>query len=189
MANILQSLGDAMERQQRRRREANMEVLRAVYTRPGMIVLGTILLLAALAFIWPQIAPENDNTNSIVIDMSDLDFGDEEMNRAVWEMMENDQKQKEQSGRTGAIFFGLGAAACYVRALLPWKKKEEAGTISEEPASKESENIPVSPKPVENSVPQSAETDNREDRLENLKRLYEAGILSREEYDERRKKL
>ncbi|MFR6534761.1 MAG: SHOCT domain-containing protein, partial [Oscillibacter sp.] len=35
----------------------------------------------------------------------------------------------------------------------------------------------------------SAETDSREDRLENLKRLYEAGILSREEYDERRKKL
>ena len=189
MANILQSLGDAMERQQRRRREANMEVLRAIYTRPGMIVLGTILLGAALALIWPQIVPEDDNTNSIVIDMSDLDFGDEEMNRAVREMMENDRKQKEQSGRTGAIFFGLGAAACYVRAVMPWKKREEAETISGDFASKEAEEIPVSPKPVENAAPQSAETDSREDRLENLKRLYEAGILSREEYDERRKKL
>lgn len=189
MANILQSLGDAIERQQQRKHENNMEVLRAIYTRPGMIVLGVILLGAALALIWPQIAPEADNTNSIVIDMSDFDFGDEEMNRTVQEMVENDRKKKEQSGRSGAIFFGLGAAVCFVRAALPWKKRKAAETISEDFASKEAEEIPVSPKPVENAAPQSAETDSREDRLENLKRLYEAGILSREEYDERRKKL
>ena len=189
MANILQSLGDAIERQQQRKHENNMEVLRAINTRPGMIVLGVILLGAALALIWPQIAPEADNTNSIVIDMSDFDFGDEEMNRTVQEMVENDRKKKEQSGRSGAIFFGLGAAVCFVRAALPWKKRKAAETISEDFASKEAEEIPVSPKPVENAAPQSAETDSREDRLENLKRLYEAGILSREEYDERRKKL
>ena len=189
MANILQSLGDAMERQQQRKHENNMEVLRAINTRPGMIVLGVILLGAALALIWPQIAPEADNTNSIVIDMSDFDFGDEEMNRTVQEMVENDRKQKEQSGRSGAIFFGLGAAVCFVRAAMPWSKKERAETISDDSASKEAEEIPVSPKPVENAAPQSAETDSREDRFENLKRLYEAGILSREEYDERRKKL
>ena len=189
MADILKSLGDAFDRSQRSKREANMEILRAIYTRSGMIVLGTILLVAALAFIWPQIAPEDDSTNSIVIDMSDLDFGDEEMNRAVREMMEKDQKQKEQSGRTGAIFFGLGAAACYVRAVLPWKKKEQTETISEESASKEAEKEPVFPKPAENAAQPGAETDSREDRLENLKRLYEAGVLSREEYDERRKRL
>ncbi len=189
MADILKSLGDAMERQQQRKHENNMEVLRAINTRPGMVVLGVILLGAALALIWPQIAPEADNTNSIVIDMSDFDFGDEEMNRTVQEMVENDRKQKEQSGRSGAIFFGLGAAVCFVRAAMPWKKKNQAETISEEHTSKESEDIPVSPKPVENSVMPSAETDSRDDRFENLKRLYEAGILSREEYDERRKKL
>ena len=50
MANILQSLGDAIERQQQRKHENNMEVLRAIYTRPGMIVLGVILLGAALAW-------------------------------------------------------------------------------------------------------------------------------------------
>ena len=72
---------------------------------------------------------------------------------------------------------------------MPWRKKERAETISDDSASKEAEEIPVPPKPVENAAPQSAETDSREDRLENLKRLYEAGILSREEYDERRKKL
>ena len=112
MANILQSLGDAIERQQQRKHENNMEVLRAIYTRPGMIVLGVILLGAALALIWPQIAPETDNTNSIVIDMSDFDFGDEEMNRTVQEMVENDRKKKEQSGRSGAIFFGRRDPRC-----------------------------------------------------------------------------
>ncbi len=190
MANILQSLGNAMERQQQRRHENNMEVLRAIYTRPGMIVLGVILLGAALALIWPQIAPEADNTNSIVIDMSDFDFGDEEMNRTVQEMVENDRKQKEQSGRSGAIFFGLGAAVCFVRAAMPWRKKERAETISDDSASKEAEEIPVPPKPpVENAAMPSAETGGREERKKNLKTLYEAGILSREEYDARRKKL
>ncbi len=189
MANILQSLGDAMERQQRRRRETNMEILRAIYTRPGMIVLGTILLVAALTFIWPQIAPEDDNSSSIVIDMNDFDFGDEEMNRAVREIVENDRKQKEQSGRTGAIFFGFGASACYIRAVLPWKKKEQTETVTDGSASKEAEETPVPPKSEKSAAPQSVEIDSREDRLENLKRLYEAGILSREEYDERRKKL
>lgn len=189
MVNILQSLGDAMERQQQRRHENNMEVLRDIYTRPGMIVLGVILLGAALALIWPQIAPEADNTNSIVIDMSDFDFGDEEMNRTVQEMVENDRKQKEQSGRTGAIFFGLGAAVCFVRAATPWRKKERAETISDDSASKEAEEIPVPPKPVGNSATPSAETGSREERKKNLKTLYEAGILSREEYDARRKKL
>ena len=72
---------------------------------------------------------------------------------------------------------------------MPWRKRKAAETISDDSASKEAEEIPVPPKPAENAAPQSAETDSREDRLENLKRLYEAGILSREEYDERRKKL
>ena len=188
MANILKSLGDAMERQQQRRRETNMEILRAIYTRPGMIVLGTILLIAALAFIWPQIAPEDDNTNTIVIDMDDI-LSNEEAKRAVQEMVKQDEEWQRQDQRWAAIVFGLGAAACYVRAILPWKKREAAETISDDSASKETEEIPASPKPVENSAAPSAETDSREDRLENLKRLYEAGILSREEYDERRKKL
>ena len=176
MADILKSLGDAMERQQQRRHENNMEVLRAIYTRPGMIVLGVILLGAALALIWPQIAPEADNTNSIVIDMSDFDFGDEEMNRTVQEMVENDRKQKEQSGRTGAIFFGLGAAVCFVRAAMPWRKKERA------------ERAPTFQQAVEKSAPRNKD-GSREERQKNLKTLYEAGILSKEEYDARRKKL
>ena len=189
MDDLITTVGSALDRSQKRKREAMIALLRSIYTRPGMIVLGVILLGAALALIWPQIAPEADNTNSIVIDMSDFDFGDEEMNRTVQEMVENDRKQKEQSGRTGAIFFGLGAAVCFVRAAMPWRKKEQPETISDDSASKEAEEIPVPPKPVENSATPSAETGSREERKKNLKTLYEAGILSREEYDARRKKL
>ena len=189
MDDLITTVGSALDRSQKRKREAMIALLRSIYTRPGMIVLGVILLGAALALIWPQIAPEADNTNSIVIDMSDFDFGDEEMNRTVQEMVENDRKQKEQSGRTGAIFFGLGAAVCFVRAAMPWRKKERAETISDDSASKEAEEIPVPPKPVENAATPSAETGSREERKKNLKTLYEAGILSREEYDARRKKL
>ncbi len=178
-----------MEQKREIRYETNRMILHAIYIRPGMIVFGTILLVAALALIWPQIVPEDDNTNSIVINMSDLDFGDEEANRAVQEMVKQNEEWKRQNQRWKAIVFGFGASACYIRAALPWKKREAAETISEDSASIETEEIPVSPKPVENSAMPSAETDSREDRLENLKRLYEAGILSREEYDERRKKL
>ena len=170
---------------------AIQETMTAVKPRPPTMVVVSVWSVPAVSSrpMRPQIAPETDNTNSCVIDMSDFDFGDEEMNRTVQEMVENDRKQKEQRGRSGAIFFGLGAAVCFVRAAMPWRKKERAETISDDSASKEAEEIPVSPKPVETAAPQSAETDSREDRLENLKRLYEAGILSREEYDERRKKL
>lgn len=80
-------------------------------------------------------------------------------------------------------------AARFIRAAMPWRKKERAETISDDSASKEAEEIPVPPKPVENSATPSAETGSREERQKNLKTLYEAGILSKEEYDARRKKL
>lgn len=176
MDDLITTVGGALDRSQKRKREGTIALLRSIYTRPGMIVLGVILLGAALALIWPQIAPEADNTNSIVIDMSDFDFGDEEMNRTVQEMVENDRKQKEQSGRSGAIFFGLGAAVCFVRAAMPWKKKEQAVRA------------PVFQQAVEKSAPRNEDT-GREERQKNLKTLYEAGILSKEEYDARRKKL
>ena len=190
MADILKSLGDAMERQQQRKHENNMEVLRAIYTRPGMIVLGVILLGAALALIWPQIAPEKE-VNGVVIELEsgEIVFGTGDGKRFNQEMLRENESQDKEMHLLGACALGVGAAACFFRAAIPWKKKEQAETISDDSASKEAEEIPVPPKPVENSVMQSAETGSRDDRFENLKRLYEAGILSREEYDARRKKL
>lgn len=124
--------------------------------------------------------------------MSGFDFGNEEINRSYQEMLESQYEQQlaqEKFARGAAIVFAIGVAACYVRAALPWKKKEEAGTICAEAPSKETEAAETFQQPVENPAPQSAETDSKTDRLENLKSLYEAGILSREEYDARRKKL
>ena len=104
-------------------------------------------------------------------------------------MLRENESQDKEMHLLGACALGVGAAACFVRAAIPWRKKERAETISDDSASKEAEEIPVPPEPVENSAMPSVETDSRDDRFENLKRLYEAGILSREEYDERRKKL
>lgn len=190
MANILQSLGDAMERQQQRKHENNMEVLRAINTRPGMVVLGVILLGAALALIWPQIAPEKE-VNGVVIELEsgEIVFGTGDGKRFNQEMLRENESQDKEMHLLGACALGVGAAVCFVRAAMPWRKKERAETISDDSASKEAEEIPVSPEPVENSAMPSAETDSRDDRFENLKRLYEAGILSKEEYDARRKKL
>ena len=190
MADILKSLGDAMERQQQRKHENNMEVLRAINTRPGMIMLGVILLGAALALICPRTAPEKE-VNGVVIELEsgEIVFDTGDGKRFDQEMLREGESRDKEMHLLGAFALGVGAAVCFVRAAMPWKKKEQVGTISAEPTSKESEDIPVSPKPVENAAMPSAETDSREDRLENLKRLYEAGILSREEYNERRKKL
>lgn len=194
MADFLQSLGDAMERQEEQKRRNNRELLDAVNTRSGMVVLGTVLLVIALVLIGPQIEEWKaaNDPNVIIFDVSDVDFGNEEINRSYQEMLESQyerQLAQEKFARGAAIILALGAAACFVRAALPWKKEEQTETISEGSTSKEAENAPVLPEPVENAAPQSAETDSRDDRLENLKRLYEAGVLSKEEYNERKRKL
>lgn len=177
MANILQSLGDAMERQQQRKHENNMEVLRAINTRPGMIVLGVILLGAALALICPRTAPEKE-VNGVVIELEsgEIVFGTGDGKRFNQEMLRENESQDKEMHLLGACALGVGAAACFFRAAIPWKKKEQAVRA------------PVFQQAVEKSAPRN-EDGSREERQKNLKTLYEAGILSKEEYDARRKKL
>ena len=177
MANILQSLGDAMERQQQRKHENNMEVLRAINTRPGMIVLGVILLGAALALICPRTAPEKE-VNGVVIELEsgEIVFDTGGGKRFNQEMLRENELQDKEMHLLGACALGVGAAACFVRAAMPWKKKEQAVRA------------PVFQQAVEKSAPRN-EDAGRKERQKNLKTLYEAGILSKEEYDARRKKL
>ena len=91
MADILRSLGDAMERREERKRRNNRELLAAINTRPGMVVLGTVLLVIALALIGPQIEEWEtaNDPNVIIFDVSDVDFGNEEINRSYQEMLES----------------------------------------------------------------------------------------------------
>lgn len=177
MADILKSLGDAIERQQQRKHENNMEVLRAINTRPGMIVLGVILLGAALALICPRTAPEKE-VNGVVIELEsgEIVFGTGDGKRFDQEMLRENELQDKEMHLLGACALGVGAAACFVRAAMPWKKKEQAVRA------------PAFQQAVEKSAPRN-ETGSREERQKNLKTLYEAGILSKEEYDARRKKL
>ena len=170
-------MGGALDRSQKRKREGTIALLRSIYTRPGMIVLGVILLGAALALICPRTAPERE-VNGVVIELEsgEIVFGTGDGKRFNQEMLRENESQDKEMHLLGACALGVGAAACFVRAAMPWRKKERA------------ERAPTFQQAVEKSAPRN-EDGSREERQKNLKTLYEAGILSKEEYDARRKKL
>ena len=177
MDDIITTVGGALDRSQKRKREGTIALLRAINTRPGMIVLGVILLGAALALICPRTAPEKE-VNSVVIELEsgEIVFGTGDGKRFNQEMLRENESQDKEMHLLGACALGVGAAACFVRAAMPWKKKEQAVRAT------------AFQQAVEKSAPRNEYT-GREERQKNLKTLYEAGILSKEEYYARRKKL
>ena len=177
MDDIITAVGGALDRSQKRKREGTMTLLRSIYTRPGMIVLGVILLGAALALICPRTAPEKE-VNGVVIELEsgEIVFDTGGGKRFNQEMLRENELQDKEMHLLGACALGVGAAACFVRAAMPWKKKEQAVRAT------------TFQQAVEKSAPRNEDT-GREERQKNLKTLYEAGILSKEEYDARRKKL
>ena len=177
MDDLITAVGGALDRSQKRRREATMTLLRSIDTRPGMIVLGVILLGAALALICPRTAPEKE-VNGVVIELEsgEIVFGTGDGKRFNQEMLREGELRDKEMHLLGACALGVGAAACFVRAAMPWKKKEQALRA------------PGLQQAVEKSAPRN-EDAGRKERQKNLKTLYEAGILSKEEYDARRKKL
>lgn len=177
MDDIITTVGGALDRSQKRKREGTIALLRAINTRPGMIVLGVILLGAALALICPRTAPEKE-VNGVVIELEsgEIVFDTGGGKRFNQEMLRENELQDKEMHLLGACALGVGAAACFVRAAMPWKKKEQAVRAT------------AFQQAVEKSAPRNEDT-GREERQKNLKTLYEAGILSKEEYDARRKKL
>lgn len=177
MDDIITTVGGALDRSQKRKREGTIALLRSIYTRPGMIVLGVILLGAALALICPRTAPEKE-VNGVVIELEsgEIVFGTGDGKWFNQEMLRENESQDKEMHLLGACALGVGAAACFVRAAMPWKKKEQAVRAT------------AFQQDVEKSAPRNEDT-GREERQKNLKTLYEAGILSKEEYDARRKKL
>ena len=177
MDDLITTVGSALDRSQKRKREAMIALLRSIYTRPGMIVLGVILLGAALALICPRTAPERE-VNGVVIELEsgEIVFGTGDDKRFDQEMLREGELRDKEMHLLGACALGVGAAACFVRAAMPWRKKERA------------ERAPTFQQAVEKSAPRNKD-GSREERQKNLKTLYEAGILSKEEYDARRKKL
>ena len=177
MDDIITTVGGALDRSQKRKREGTIALLRSINTRPGMIVLGVILLGAALALICPRTAPEKE-VNGVVIELEsgEIVFDTGGGKRFNQEMLRENELQDKEMHLLGACALGVGAAACFVRAAMPWKKKEQAVRAT------------AFQQAVEKSAPRNEDT-GREERQKNLKTLYEAGILSKEEYDARRKKL
>lgn len=177
MDDLITTVGGALDRSRKRKREAAMTLLHSIHTRPGMLVLGVILLGAALALICPRTAPEKE-VNGVVIELEsgEIVFDTGDGKHFGQEMLCEGELRDKEMHLLGACALGVGAAACFVRAAMPWKKKKQAVRA------------PVFQQAVEKPAPRN-EDAGRKERQKNLKTLYEAGILSKEEYDARRKKL
>ena len=130
MADILKSLGDAIERQQQRKHENNMEVLRAINTRPGMIVLGVILLGAVLALICPRTAPEKE-VNGVVIELESGEIvfdtgGGKRFNQEMLRENELQDKEMHLLGACDRFSTGCGKVRAAKRGYRPGRAAKES---------------------------------------------------------------
>lgn len=198
-----------LENNQKRKREGYRALLSSLHTVTGMLVLGAILLAVPVVFFAVTNLQQEETTNNViigidnggmVIEMHGSDgsvvitedfFGSGEEDdawSAAKDLLRKDAERKHSRNRTNAIICGVCGAGCFVYAFVLWKKKKKdeekdknAGTFAAETTSIEKETEEEINMPVETSAPDNG-------RQENLKRLYEAGILSREEYLARKKK-
>lgn len=188
MNKAIKDLGNIVEENHKRRREAYLQFLRMLHTASGVLVLGIVLagiaivsLLAARST--PRRVPVIPEGNSVIIGVEDFLEDDE-----IWRQFLIDQEQQIKEEREGKItrarVFAVCALACFGYAAILWKKKKTAaaektpaGTFGGPKTSIEERFDEVAGVPVEKSAP-----EKKSDRQENLKRLYEAGILSKEEY-------
>ena len=172
------------EENQRRKREHSAEFFRTLATRRGMLFLGVVLFAVAIG-IFLSARPEKPTApeGNIVIDVSEM-FADDPELQALMERAAEDAAQRAEKARNqnlvGAFVLAVAAVVCLLRAALmkpskPVPAAEDSGPISPEEPSGSME-----------KAPSSVDLDSREDRLTNLRRLYDAGILSKEEYEERR---
>ena len=179
----LNDLLGLFEENQRRKRERNAEFFRMLDTRRGMLFMGAVLLAIAIV-IFLSAGPEKPaaSDGDVVLDLSEM-FADDPELRSLMESAAEDAARQAEKTRdqslVGAFVLAVAAAACLLRAAaMKPPKSENGGPVSaEEPPCGAAE------------APPSADPNDREGRLANLRRLYDAGVLSREEYDERRGKL
>lgn len=171
------------EENQRRRRECNAGFSRMLATRRGMLFLGTVLLaIAIVIFLSAGPGKPAASDGKVVLDLSEM-FADDPELRSLMESAAEDAARQAEKTRdqslVGAFVLAVAAAACLLRAAaMKPPESEDSGPVSaEEPPCGAAE------------APPSAAPNDRVDRLANLRRLYDAGILSRKEYDERKGKL
>ena len=171
------------EENQRRKRERIAEFFRMLATRRGMLFLGAVLLAIAIV-IFLSAGPEKPTASDgdVVLDLSEM-FADDPELRSLMESAAEDAARQAEKTRNqklvGAFVLAVAAAACLLRAAaMKLPKSEDSGPVS-------AEESPCGAA----EAPRSIDPDDREDRMANLRRLYDAGVLSREEYDERKGKL
>lgn len=202
------------EDHEERRRENNSAVLRALHTPVGMAVLGAVLLLVAgMLLVNSRVEARQQElmgSNGSIVTVDGIDGGGiiitadgdgveaevisgEEYTPPEW-LLEIVREEEEQARRRESfltLISVLCGAVSVAYAVFLWTKRKnaaaksiDAGTIPAESASNEEKMGDELPTAVEN-----AESDSREARRGNLERLYKAGVLSKEEYRQRLKKL
>lgn len=194
-----------------RKRENNRAILRALHTPGGMLVLGAILLFIAVMLLIDSRVEQQESVNNVIVSGVDVGTGFiittdgdstveiEELSpeeaytppNVVMEILREEEEKEQRRERVEAVISVLCGAVSLAYAAFLWIKKKNkaaesagAGTIPAESTSEREESREDIPTAVEN-----AEIDSREARLESLKRLYAAGILSRDEYQLRKRKI
>ncbi len=175
------------EENRRRKRERSAEIFHMLATRRGMLFLGAVLLAIAIV-IFLSAGPEKPTASDgdVVLDLSEM-FADDPELRSLMESAAEDAARQAEKTRNqklvGAFVLAVAAATCLLRAAA--MKPQNPIPVSEDSGPVSAEESPCGAAEASPSV----DPNDREGRLANLRRLYDAGILSREEYDERKEKL
>lgn len=192
---------DFLEERQRQKREGYRWLLRLLHTVAGELLIGLFFLaLSVASFVeanaqqekFDSIRAGSGNGNIVITvegnDGSVLIEGNNIPIEIPIGFAEQQAKEKSSRNYANGVFCVVLGAGCLASAVISLKKKKNAatesagtGTFEEEDTSIERETEEDIHTPVETSAPDNG-------RQENLRRLYEAGILSREEYLARKKK-
>lgn len=192
---------DFLEERQKQKREGYRWLLRSLHTVAGKLLIGLFFLaLSVASFVeanaqqekFDSIRAESDSGNIVITvegnDGSVLIEGNNIPIEIPIGFAEQQAKEESSRNYANGVFCVVLGAGCLASAVISLRKKKNAaaesvgaGTFATEDASMERE----AEKDMHTPVKKGASDNGRQ---ENLKRLYEAGILSREEYLARKKK-
>ena len=182
-----------MEDQQQARHERNMAALRVLGSQTGMLILCIVFTLICAGLLWSALPINNrptgewsvvDEKGRIVDVQKELPYmgvwSDEQLVQIYgdfygWHLEPaRAPRLTEHENFTRAILFAVFAFVSGIRAFQLRREEKPERSVPE--------------RAIVSSSPSDG-TDSGKERLDNLRRLYDAGVLSREEYNERKKKL
>lgn len=189
-------IGAWLAENQRRKREQSRAILRALHTSAGMATLGAVLLvIAMIAFIDGRVEARQPENNVFVTMVEDggVEITPEGYTppSAVMEILREEEEQARKRETLGTMMTALCGAASIGYAAFLWTKKKSAAAKSADEGSAPAERAPMEEEKdaaIHRAV-ENEDADKREARRRNLEQLYKAGVLSKEEYRQRKERL